>query len=249
MNLTPREQHIKSIFFPKLLNEERATELVKRISSIGNRFGFVGNQGNDDRRKHKYDVWIANEVRREMLQASGVKTSILDNEGDIFLILDWAIETKPNLTSYSFDQALTLQKEWLLKLQDQGVLRPPPIDTDRIIYKCSNNYFLYLLTSDDLAFEAKAMGHCVGGDHYKSKVLNRRSLIISLRDEKNMPHVTIEIGIAQSQNGKWEGSVIQQQGKANLDPNEKYHAALREFVLFSNNALTEKEVDFLTGKA
>lgn len=247
MNLTPREEHIKSIFFPKLLNEEQATEVVRRISSIGNRFGFVGNQGNDDRRKHKYDVWIANEVRREILQSS--KTSVLDNEGDIFLILDWAIETKPNLTSYSFDQALALQKEWVLKLQHQGVLRPPPIDTDRIIYKCSNNYFLYLLTPDDLAFEAKAMGHCVGGDHYKSKVLNHRALIISLRDEKNMPHVTIEIGITQSQNGKWEGSVIQQQGKANLDPNEKYHAALREFVLFSNNALTEKEVDFLTGKA
>jgi hypothetical protein len=246
--MTPREEHVKSMFFPKLLKEEDAIEMVKRISSIGDRFGFVGNQGNDDRRKHKYDVWIANEVKRQIVADPNTKTTILDKEHEVFLILDWAIETRPNLTSFSFDQALEEQKKWMVRLQHQGVIRPPPIDVERVIYKCSNKYFLYLLKPEDLAFEAQAMGHCVGGDHYKSKIKNSRSLIISLRDERNMPHVTIEIGLTQNHVGKWQGSVLQQQGKANLDPNEKYHAALREFALFSNGALTKKDADFLTGK-
>jgi len=248
MKLTPREEHIKSIFFPKLLEEGPAIELVKRISSIGDRFGFVGNQGNDDRRKHKYDVWIANEVKRQMTSDPKPETSILDND-DIFLVLDWAIETKPNLTSFSFPQALEEQARWIKKLKQQGVLRPPPIDLDRVIYRCSNNYFIYLLTPDDLSFEAQVMGHCVGGDHYKHKIKNNRALIVSLRDERNMPHVTIEVSLDKQKNGKWTGAVVQQQGKANLDPSKKYHAALREFVLYSNNALNRRDADFLTGQA
>ena len=248
MSLTPREEHIKSMFFPKLKSEEDAISIVKQISSIGDRFGFVGNQGNDDRRKHKYDVWIANEVKRGILNDPAAKETIRNREHEIFLVLDWAIETKPNITSFSFDQALEQQERWVTRLQHQGVLRPPPVDAERVIYKCTNNYFLYLLKPDDLAFEAQAMGHCVGGDHYKSKIRNNRALIISLRDERNMPHVTIEIGLVRDQLGKWKGSVLQQQGKANLNPNEKYHAALREFALFSNGALTKKDADFLTGK-
>ena len=246
MNLTAREEHIKSLFFPKLLNESQSLDIVKRISAIGNRFGFVGNQGNDDRRKHKYDVWIALQVRRELMSDPNSSSSILDND-DIFLVLDWAIETKPNLTAYSFEQAMSEQAKWLKRLSDQGVVRPPPLDLDRVIYKCSNNYFVYLLGPEDLAFEGKVMGHCVNGDHYKSKIKNKRSLIVSLRDERNMPHVTIEIGISKGANRMWVGSVVQQQGKSNLIPNEKYHAALREFILFSNNALTKEDDAFLAG--
>lgn len=246
--LTPRELHTKAMFFPKLMDGPSAEQLVLRISSIGDRFGFVGNQGNDDRRKHKYDVWIANQVKRELLMDPPPNPSLLDRENELFMVLDWAIENKPDLMSFNFEQAFDQQKRWLDRLKKQGVVRPQHIDLDRVLYKCSNGYFLYLLKQSDLNFEGSVMGHCVGLGHYKTKLDNKRAIIISLRDEKNMPHVTIEVSLMKGRDGKTRGTVLQQQGKGNVEPSDKYHAALREFILFSNGALTSDDADFLTKK-
>ena len=247
--LTTRELHIKGLFHPKLMGDVEAEELVRRISSIGDRFGFVGNQGNDDRRKHKYDVWIANQVRRELMM-DPPRNTILDREGDLFLIIDWAIATRPNLSSLSYEQAFDQQKRWIERLFNQGVVRPQPIDTQRVIYRCSNGCFLYLLKPSDLQFEGYSMGHCVGthGGHYTKLIDNNRGFIISLRDENNMPHVTIEITLNHSPSGRVSATVLQQQGKGNKEPIEKYHEALREFVLFSNGAMTSHDADFLANR-
>lgn len=246
--LTPRELHTKALFFPKLMDERSAEELALRISSIGDRFGFVGNQGKDDRRKHKYDVWIANQVKRQLLMDPPPSPLLLDREPELFMVLDWAIENKPDLMSFNFEQAFDQQKRWLERLRKQGVVRPQPIDLDRVLYRCANGYFLYLLKASDLTFEGSVMGHCVGMGHYKTKLDNKRAIIISLRDDKNRPHVTIEVSLMKGPDGRMRGTVLQQQGKGNLDPSKKYHAALREFVLFSNGALTTDDADFLTKK-
>lgn len=215
------------------MDEGAAEVLVKRISSIGDRFGFVGNQGNDERRKHKYDVWIAAQVRRELLLSPPPKLGILDREGDLFMILDWAIETRPNLTAIDFDDAFKQQKDWLDGLKRQGVVRPAPLDNERIIYRCTSGRFLYLLKAEELEYEGARMGNCVGGGNFQNKVKNRRSLIISLRDQQNSPHVTIEVAIMKDGAGRMVGTVVQQYGKGNTDPIEDYHLDLKEFALFS----------------
>lgn len=214
------------------MDEASAEVLTRRISSIGERFGFVGDQGNDDRRKHKYDVWIASQVRKELIGDPPEK-QLIDRENELFMVLDWAIENKPDLMAMDFEEAFQQQKRWNERLAHQGVFRPRPIDTERVVYKCSNGHFFYLLNADDLQFEAAAMSHCVGGDHYKKKVNNQRAIIISLRDEKNQPHVTIEVTVDRTPNGLISGTVLQQQGKGNSFPAEKYRASLREFALFS----------------
>ena len=53
------------------------------------------------------------------------------------------------------------------------------------------------------------------------------SLIISLRDEKNEPHVTIEIDSTT-------GMTIQVRGKSNADPIPKYQKMITEFAVFSS---------------
>ena len=65
------------------------------------------------------------------------------------------------------------------------------------------------------------MGNCIGG--YGEKVKNGKSIIISLRDEKNMPHVDIEIDART-------GESLQVRGKQNEDPIKKYKSLIIEYV-------------------
>jgi hypothetical protein len=236
MELTKREQHIKSIFLPEqkskkkeYLPEERVLEIVKDISSIGERCGFVGDKESDDlekssKRKHKYDVWIAKEIKKDL--------NLLNQFNKIRLILDWAIQTKADIFSYSFYEAFKLQEIWHKELFEKyniEELRIQEVDNDRVLYRCSDKiHFIYLLNAEDLTYEGKLMSMCVGMDNYKSKVRNGRSIIISLRDEKNQPHVTTEID-TQSCN------IVQQYGRGNSTPKPEYKGLIIEFILFATN--------------
>ncbi len=77
IELTKRELYIKSIFLPEnksqkknYLSEKDVDEIVKAISNIGERYGFIGdeeskNPDKSSKRKHKYDVWIAKEIKKK----------------------------------------------------------------------------------------------------------------------------------------------------------------------------------------
>jgi len=235
-DLTKRELHIKSIFLPEIkspqkeyLSEEKVYEIIKGISGIGERCGFVGNKENQDlekssKRKHKYDVWIAKEIKKNL--------DLLNQFSKIRFILDWAIQTKADIFLYSFDEAFKQQEAWhkeLFAKYDVEELEIQEIDNDRVLFRCSDKkHFIYLLTAEDLTYEGKAMSMCVGGDNYKTSVRNNMSIIISLRDEKNQPHVTTEIGVQS-------GDIIQQYGKGNSNPLPEYKRLFLEFVLFATN--------------
>lgn len=234
--LTKREEYIKTFFIPTqkkegviYMSEEEANDIVKKISALGNKMGFVGNNVSQnsektEKRKHKYDVWIAKEVKKDL--------SILDRTIDLRLIIDWATDTKADLFAYDFQEAYEEQSSWhqqmLQKLEIED-LQIPEIDNERIVFRFSDKkHFLYLLNQDELKFEGSSMGHCVGGQNYRSKVKNKISLILSLRDQSNKPHVTIEIDIPSCQ-------VVQQYGKGNTEPVPKYQKLLKEFVLFASD--------------
>jgi hypothetical protein len=234
--LTKREQHIKSIFLPEqksekkeYLPEERVLEIVKDISSIGERYGFVGdkesvNLEKSSKRKHKYDVWIAKEIKKNL--------NLLNQFSKIRLILDWAIQTKADIFLFSFEEAFQRQEVWHKDLFEKykiEELNIQEIDNDRVLYRCSDkNHFIYLLNAEDLKYEGKVMSMCVGGENYKADIRNNRSIIISLRDEKNQPHVTTEINIKS-------GNIIQQYGKGNSTPKAEYKRLMIEFILFATN--------------
>lgn len=234
--LTKREEYIKTFFIPIkkkngiiYMSDSEAENIVKKISNIGQNIGFIGQNTSQDldkieKRKHKYDVWIAKEARKDL--------SILDRIIDIRLIIDWATDTKVDLFSHNFKEAIEEQNKWhqqMLIQYEIDDIKIPEIDQERIIFRFGDkNHFLYCLNSNDLKYEGQTMGHCVGGANYKTKVKNKLSLILSLRDKKNEPHVTIEIDVKSSQ-------VVQQYGKGNKEPILKYKKLLKEFALYASN--------------
>jgi len=235
--LTKREEYIKSTFFSDI-EEGEADDLVQKISSIGSSIGYIGGNVNQneelaDKRKHKYDVWISKEIKKSR--------NIIDRLTDLRLIVDWASETRADIFQYNFDKAYQSQAEWHDEMKRKYHIENmsiPSIEENRVIFRFSDKeHFLYLLTAKDLTHEGAIMGHCVGGKNYKSKIKNKQSLILSVRDKDNMPHVTIEIDV-NSRN------LIQKFGKGNKAPVEKYNHMIFEYALFASDYknLRNKEV-------
>jgi len=243
--LSNRELFIKSIFIPndkkdgvEYMSEGEVEDIIRKISQVGESLGYVGtNLSKDDlknnQRKHKYDVWIAKEAKKNI--------SILDRIVDLRLIVDWAIETKIDLFAFTFQEAFESQAFWHLEMISRYEIEKiniPNIDEERIVFRFSDKkHFLYLLNAEELKYEGKVMGHCVGGNNYKQKIKNGLSIILSIRDGKNDPHVTIEIDVPSRM-------VIQQQGRANQEPIKKYKNFIKEFLLFSTDFgnLDKKEI-------
>jgi hypothetical protein len=226
--LTNREKYIKKTFFQDLPSDE-ANDLVQKISDIGNSIGFIGgninqNQSKSDKRKHKYDVWISKEIKKE--------SNIIDRVFELRLIVDWATETNADIFQLDFNSAYKSQAVWhgdmMLKHRIEN-MDIPEIDEDRVIFRFSDKeHFLYLLTTSDLKREGAIMGHCVGGNNYKSKVKNKSSLILSIRDKDNIPHVTIEVDVNSR-------STRQKFGKGNKAPVEKYMRMYSEYALYASD--------------
>jgi len=235
--LTSREEYIKKTFFSDIPSDE-ADLLVTKISEIGNSIGFIGgnaNQNKDkvEKRKHKYDVWISKEVKKDK--------ELVDRAFEIRLIVDWASETKADLFQFDFESAFQSQTDWheeMRKKYQIENLNIPKIDENRVIFRFSDKeHFLYLLNEKDLRHEGAIMGHCVGGKGYKSRVKNKFALIFSIRDKDNMPHVTIEVDVKSRR-------TVQKYGKSNKPPVEKYMRMYGEYALYASDFknIEDKEV-------
>lgn len=87
--------------------------------------------------------------------------------------------------------------------------------------------WLDVKSSDALSLEGNIMGHCVGGSNYCSAVNEGTKKIVSLRDKKGIPHVTIELA-ADKENGIFD-RVVQVKGTANKEPT-KYFPQIDEFL-------------------
>jgi len=199
--LTKREKYLIDFF-------KFEEQTVKQISEIGRLVGT-----------HKYDVWIAKEVKKNEL--------LLNNLDGFLHIIDWANRTRPNISGLSFDEAFSLSEEWHKTLQfDETAKNKDSESDDRILYRCKDDkHYFVLLDPNDLGLEGEIMRNCVGS--YTEKVKSGRSLIVSLRDDKNESHVTIEI---DSQTGM----AIQTKGKANTEPAPRYLKLITEFAIFAS---------------
>jgi hypothetical protein len=84
-------------------------------------------------------------------------------------------------------------------------------------------YMVRLLTDRALDNESAVMQHCVGHGTYDEAVKQNKTAILSLRDPRNNPHVTIEIDIPTN-------SVVQVRGKQNARPKAEYARRIRDFI-------------------
>jgi hypothetical protein len=96
-------------------------------------------------------------------------------------------------------------------------------------------------TPDALSLEGNIMGHCVGGSNYCNAVAKDTTKIISLRDKKGFPHVTIQL----EKTPEGFTRVAQIKGTANNTP-EKYFGEINAFLddysakLGKNLTITER---------
>ncbi len=200
-NLTNKEKYLLETF-------KIDQELIKKISEIGRLVGT-----------HKYDIWIAKEVKKD--------NTLLNNLDGFLFIIDWAQKERPNISSLSFEQAHVLSQAWHDTMQfDNSVKNKDVEEDDKILYKCRDGvHYFVLLEAEDLMTEGEIMRNCVGG--YTDKVRQGRSLIVSLRDEKNESHITMEIDVSS-------GQAIQTKGKGNSEPAPRYLKLITEFAVFAS---------------
>ena len=166
---------------------------------------------------HKYDVWIGREV--------SINLNLVDRQNDFQFIIDWAKKDKPDIFSMSFREAFDSAQEWHESLKTTGKYRIFEEDKDekRVVYVSNNKkFFFMLLNVNELDAEGDIMRNCVSS--YKNKLMRGHSLIISMRDQQNQPHVTIEVDVRTS-------SVTQVRGKANTSPGKEYMKIITEFAL------------------
>lgn len=195
-------------------------EIVSKIFEFGKQIN-----------SNKYNVWLAKEIKKD--------PDLINNFSEIQLILDWAKNTKADIFRFDLNEAKKAQEEWHKNNFDKKVdikkLNIPNLDYERVIFRCSDQeHFFYLLTDKDLEYEGKIMKHCVST--YKKAVNNNQCFIISLRDSKNQPHVTLEINTNSR-------SIVQKRGKANSDPSKKYLKMILEWGLYVSDAYKEIKQD------
>ena len=171
----------------------------------------------------KYAVWIAREANK------------VPNFDFLSLnrIMDWAHTKRPDILSMSFENAEKESEIWhsdLDKNSSKEFAKRLSLDEKRIVYRTlDGKHFFYLLTSSELKYEGQYMGHCIGKNPFYASRLNKNQIqVLSLRDEKNLPHVTIEM-ILQSDGLLRTGQIS---GKGNSTPVEKYQNMITEYGLY-----------------
>ena len=87
-----------------------------------------------------------------------------------------------------------------------------------------------LVTALQFEREGSLMNHCVGNGSYFNRWRNRETEYYSLRDARNKPHVTMEIGFNSSHPLMRQGHIQQCKGKNNSKPDKEYQVYIRRLL-------------------
>ena len=189
-------------------------------------------------RAEKYLVWVAKEYKKNI--------DLLSDIQNLIYIFDWVKKENIDVLKYDFDGLMKGSQKWH-KENFKIIERENNWNSamnDGVIYKCKDGkHFFKLLTLSELEDEGKLMGNCIGTNpDYKSRLKNELSIFISLRDDKNLPHVDIEIDSLTSQS-------LQVYGKGNDPPNDKYKLLILEYALYAlgvKNNVDQEIIDIIT---
>ena len=155
---------------------------------------------------------------------------------------DWMQAERIRIENFTPEQAMQASDRWHEEQAEHGEgMVYDQVNPSLIVYgpKWQNKELegwtiQNVVSENDLKVEGNRMGHCVGS--YCDNVKSGRSIIYSLRDPTNKPHVTIETNK--------DGSVQQIQGKGNAEPIDDYKVMIKEWVLSNkNNGLLHGEED------
>lgn len=181
----------------------------------------------------KYCVWLCREFMKAREKYPDIYKDYFYMSSHVNYIIDWANAKHPDIMQYDMQQANEAAHLWHEELKSKQSYST--YKTNNVVYKFSDNWSMVKLTEGDCKAEGELMGHCVGS--YCSSVAQGTTHIYSLRDPKNLPHVTIEIDIERHyssldslyNNRKGVMEVVQIQGKQNEDPLPEYKKRIKEW--------------------
>ena len=135
-------------------------------------------------------------------------------------IIDYLNTRTDNVSNMSVTEVFKQVEDWDKKLKKQ---KESTDGKTKVIHEYSDGYkWVQLLDERSLKYEGSKMNHCVGG--YWNAVKSGKTVIYSLRDAKNIPHVTVEY--------EPKKNIIQQvRGKGNTKLTLKYD---KMFLHFAN---------------
>lgn len=174
------------------------------------------------------DVFTSpNEVKDYLLGLDVVGTTMMVEEVELSHWADWFNDkkspTRRGVDIMQLDATQMKQKidEWNVELASKMDQETIDQDKGNVIYQFDDppGWTMRLVASEECGEEGELMGHCVGG--YSSQVARGDIFILSLRDQNNRPHATIE--------ARPDGEIVQIQGKQNEEPIDEYKKLIADF--------------------
>ena len=174
-------------------------------------------------------------IRQAITQGEPVfaQTSSVRGVFDITELRDYLLTRNPNdIKNMGVADAIAKSKQW--HAQMEAARRDPSKFSPKVLFEGTKEVlpvgegykWVDVKTPDALSLEGNIMGHCVGGSNYCNAVSKETTKIISLRDKKGVPHVTIEI--QKDSDGKFS-RIAQIKGTGNNSP-EKYFDEVDAFL-------------------
>tara|TARA_R100000951_G_scaffold112807_1_gene113742 strand:+ start:6844 stop:8214 length:1371 start_codon:yes stop_codon:yes gene_type:complete len=147
------------------------------------------------------------------------------DENLVYNILDWLESLDDRglnkLQRMTVQQVRQKMHEWHQSLQKKAT-KKEDWENLEVVQEFPNGFKMVEIKSDaGKEREGGLMGHCVGGGGYAN------SVIFSLRDSKNNPHVTIQADFDKD-------SLLQIKGKSNEAPVDKYIPYVKQFIIDGN---------------
>ena len=174
-------------------------------------------------------------IRRAIAEGEPVfaQTSSVRGVMDLDELRDYLLTRSPNdIKNMGVADAIAKSKQWHARMEaarrDPSKFSPKQLfeGTKEMLPTADNMKWVDVKTPDALSLEGNIMGHCVGGSNYCNAVAKETTKIVSLRDKKGIPHVTIEI--QKDRDGKFS-RIAQIKGTGNNSP-EKYFTQVDDFL-------------------
>ena len=141
------------------------------------------------------------------------------NLNNLSHVIDYLNTLTHNVANMSVTEVFKQVDAWDEELKQKKNNKDGEI---KVIKEYSSGYkWVQLLNEPSLKYEGDNMGHCVGG--YWTKVSSGNTNIYSLRDKKNIPHVTVEYSVPNK-------TIVQVRAKGNTKLPLKYDKLFLNFV-------------------
>lgn len=179
---------------------------------------------------------LADDLSDEERHTAPIKTVTMMEA--IRYIEDWFVSVSPNISNFTIESAYEESRKWHIAIannQETHGYKLKEDDHDKdVVFRHGKYKILNVTNKHDLVVEGNKMGHCVGTAGYSSRLTDKYR-ILSVRDENNEPHATIEL----------DGVNLKQiKGKQNKVPVTKYIPIIVLWIIDNNYKVADCH-DFL----